>query len=442
MELYRLDSKEELTPDNIKVLIKRYKQNEVPRIKRLFDYYVGDSDIKKRTMEDASKPNNKIDTNFSSYIADTINGYFMGKPVNYQSSDSGRMLLSHLQLILDKNHEETHNQKVAKATSIAGVGYELLYLDEEGMIRFKDVSPLNAFLIYDTSIEMNVLAGVWFEESMDYIKKRAKTIARVYTNETITTYEYTGAGIKPIGEVEEHLFNKVPLHACINNSELIGDFERVVDLQDAYNSAVSNTANDLDYFSDSYLIIKGLEIEDDDELADMKNNKIFHFEDANGDVKWLTKSDADMNIENYKDRLEKKIVQISGVPDLSSEAFGANLSSIAIRMKMLSLEQKVAIKENFFAQFLEQRIAMITSILNLKTSTGSDYDESEITFVFKRNLPVNLTEEAQWALNMKGILSHETILANLAQIDDVEDEMAKIEKEQEDSLPLYTDFKE
>lgn len=439
MEIYKLDSVDDLTPQNIKVLIKRYKTNEVPRIKRLFDYYKGNSDIKKRMMEDANKPNNKIDTNFSSYIADTINGYFMGKPVNYQAGESGKMLLAHLQLIMDKNHEETHNQKVSKSTSIAGIAYELLYIDDEGNVRFKDISPLSSFLIYDTSIEENVLAGVWFEETMDYVKKRAKTIARVYTDSVIKTYEYSGASLKQVEE-EPHLFKGVPLHACINNTELIGDFERIMDLQDAYNSAVSNTANDLDYFSDSYLIIKGLEIEDDDELSDMKNNKIFHFEDSSGDVKWLTKSDADMNIENYKDRLEKKIVQISGVPDLSSESFGANLSSIAIRMKMLGLEQKVAIKENFYSEFLEKRIQMITNILNLRTSTGSDYDESDVTFVFKRNLPVNLTEESQWALNMKGILSHETILANLAQVDDVENELDKINKEQEDSLPIYTDF--
>ena len=439
MEIYKLDSVDDLTPQNIKALIKRYKTNEVPRIKRLFDYYKGNSDIKKRMMEDANKPNNKIDTNFSSYIADTINGYFMGKPVNYQAGESGKMLLAHLQLIMDKNHEETHNQKVAKSTSIAGIGYELLYTDDKGNIRFKDISPLSSFLIYDTSIEENVLAGVWFEETMDYVKKRVKTIARVYTDSAIKTYEYSGASLKQIEE-QENLFKEVPLHACINNTELIGDFERIMDLQDAYNSAVSNTANDLDYFSDSYLIIKGLEVEDDEELRDMKNNKIFHFEDSNGDVKWLTKSDVDMNIENYKDRLEKKIVQISGVPDLSSESFGANLSSIAIRMKMLGLEQKVAIKENFYSEFLEKRIQMITNILNLTTSTGSDYDESDVTFVFKRNLPVNLTEESQWALNMKGILSHETILANLAQVDDVENEVQKINKEQEDSLPIYNDF--
>lgn len=439
MEIYKLDSVDDLTPQNIKALIKRYKTNEVPRIKRLFDYYKGNSDIKKRMMEDANKPNNKIDTNFSSYIADTINGYFMGKPVNYQSGESGKMLLAHLQLIMDKNHEETHNQKVAKSTSIAGIGYELLYIGDKGTVRFKDIPPSNSFLIYDTSIEENVLAGVWFEETMDYVKKRVKTIARVYTDSVIRTYEYSGASLKQVEE-EEHLFKEVPLHACINNTELIGDFERIMDLQDAYNSAVSNTANDLDYFSDSYLIIKGLEVEDDEELRDMKNNKIFHFEDSNGDVKWLTKSDVDMNIENYKDRLEKKIVQISGVPDLSSESFGANLSSIAIRMKMLGLEQKVAIKENFYSEFLEKRIQMITNVLNLRTSTGSDYDESDVTFVFKRNLPVNLTEESQWALNMKGILSHETILANLAQVDDVENELEKINKEQEDSLPIYTDF--
>ena len=82
MEKYKLSGIESLTPEAIRALIKKYKAEEVPRLQRLKNYYDGNSDIKKRTMSDTSKPNNRIDTNFCGYITDTVNGYFLGKPVN------------------------------------------------------------------------------------------------------------------------------------------------------------------------------------------------------------------------------------------------------------------------------------------------------------------------------------------------------------------------
>jgi len=435
MEKYKLSGMEAITPESIKALIAKYRAEEIPRLERLKRYYDGNSDIKKRTMSDTSKPNNRIDTNFSGYITDTVNGYFLGKPVNYQTSNNDK-LMDAIQPVLDRNHEETHNQRVAKDVSITGVGYELLYMNEASKICFRHVSPTDVFLIYDTTIEENILAAVRFLYTTNYVTNKTDTVAYLYTSSEIVTYLFTTTGIQE-KERSEHPFKAVPVNQFINNSDMVGDFEKIIDLEDAYNLAVSNTANDLDYFSDSYMIIKGLELESEEELLDMKQNRVIQFEDKDGEVSWLTKSESDMNIENYKNRLEEKIVQISGVPDLNSEAFGSNLSGIAIRMKMFNLEQRVAIKENYFSEGLERRIQLFTHVLNLKTSTNSEYLFTDITFVFTRNIPVNLIEEAQWAVQVRGILSDETILSNLSCVEDVAEELKKLAQQQADSLPLY-----
>ena len=435
MEKYKLSGIESLTPEAIRALIKKYKAEEVPRLQRLKSYYDGNSDIKKRTMSDTSKPNNRIDTNFCGYITDTVNGYFLGKPVNYQTSNNAK-LMEGIQPVLDRNHEETHNQRVAKDVSITGVGYELLYMNESSKICFRHVSPTSVFLIYDTTIEENIIAAVRFIDTTNYVTNKTETIAYLYTDTEIVTYTFTTSGVSE-QERTTHPFKAVPVNQFINNSDMVGDFEKIMDLEDAYNLAVSNTANDLDYFSDSYMIIKGLELESESDLLNMKQNRVIQFEDKDGDVSWLTKSESDMNIENYKNRLEEKIVQISGVPDLNSESFGSNLSGIAIRMKMFNLEQRVAIKENYFSEGLERRIELFTHVLNLKTSTNNEYLFTDITFVFTRNIPVNLIEEAQWAVQVRGILSDETILSNLSCVEDVADELDKLAKQQADSLPLY-----
>lgn len=432
MEFYRIESVDDLTPELISSLITRYKQNEVPRIKKLYNYYLGNSDIKKRTMSDSTKPNNKIDNNFAGYITDTVNGYFMGSPVRYQSQN--KELMTELQKIFDKSHEETHNARVAKDLSITGAAYELLYVNEKKEVKLANLDPAETFLIFDTTIEENILAGVRFLETVNYVDDTKQMEVYVYTEDEIRTYVYSEDKLS-LADQDPHPFNQVPIVFYRNNEECVGDFEKVMDLHDAYNKAVSNTANDFDYFSDSYLVIKGLELEDENDLNKMKENRVIQFDDPSGSVQWLTKASVDMGIEEYKNRLKKDIVLFSGVPDLSDENFGSNLSSIAIRWKLNPLEQKVAIKENYFTESLERRIELISAFLAKKTTKTYDYSEVKITF--NRNLPVNKAEEADWAIKMKGILSDETILANLSVVDDPAKELGNILKAFEDTYPAY-----
>ena len=42
MEFYKVQSIEDITNELILSLIERYKQNEVPRLKKLYDYYLGE----------------------------------------------------------------------------------------------------------------------------------------------------------------------------------------------------------------------------------------------------------------------------------------------------------------------------------------------------------------------------------------------------------------
>ena len=112
------------------------------------------------------------------------------------------------------------------------------------------------FLIYDTTIEENILAAVRFLYTTNYVTNKTDTVAYLYTSSEIVTYLFTTTGIQE-KERSEHPFKAVPVNQFINNSDMVGDFEKIIDLEDAYNLAVSNTANDLDYFSDSYMIIKG-----------------------------------------------------------------------------------------------------------------------------------------------------------------------------------------
>src|SRR5699024_8435471 len=117
---------------------------------------------------------------------------------------------------------------------------ELLFSKSDGTVGFEDIDPREAFIIYDSTVEKNVLAGVRFIDIPDYINNTEKEIVYIYTDELVSVYE---AGEKGTSLEEEylHVFGKVPLNQYINNDDLQGSFEKVLTLIDAYDLAVSDT---------------------------------------------------------------------------------------------------------------------------------------------------------------------------------------------------------
>lgn len=429
VEEYRLKGLSKLTPYTINQLVQRFKQKEQPRLKKMKRYYEGESDINKRTMNDPQKPNNKIDNNFAGYITDTINGYFIGRPITYRSKEDD--LMADVQEVLYENHEETHNARLARDMSIYGVGYELLWVSETAQPRIYTLNPENVFAIYNTSIKKKLLAVVHIDPMIDYSDGKIIEDVTVYTPTSVLRYVTDKDGLT-LREEETHSFMDVPVVIYKNNDDLQGDFEKVIPQIDAYNKAVSNTANDYDYFSDSYMVIESAELDDPAQINTMKEARVIQI--TSGNVKWLTKDSSNMGIEEYKDRLKEDIVLFSGVPDLTSEAFGSNLSSIAIRMKLFALEQKATTKENNFTEGIQRRLELIVDFMNVKRSKGYNYQD--ISFSMSRNLPVNLTEEAQWAGQVRGLLSDLTILSNMSNVSDPQAELDL--REQEDTYqPMH-----
>src|SRR5699024_8600122 len=132
---------------------------EVPRLERLERYYLAQSDIKTRTMKDQSKPNNRYANSFGSYITDTMQGYFLGKPIGYTSQDKD--LINGVSKEFKRISEHAHNVKIGKAMSIKGVAYELLYMDGPD-VALSEISANGAFLIYESTVSSKVLSGVRF----------------------------------------------------------------------------------------------------------------------------------------------------------------------------------------------------------------------------------------------------------------------------------------
>ncbi|MEB6213518.1 phage portal protein [Enterococcus casseliflavus] len=427
LEKYKVPTLESITPELIQVLIQKYTINEVPRIKRLKDYYEGNSNIKKRTMADTSKPNNKIANPFASYITDTTVGYWLGKPVAYQSEDEE--LLAKMQIVFDRNHEASHNSRLGKDITVAGVAYELLYLDNDKNVKLKCLNPETVFMIYDTTVEETPLMAVRFLSVEDYLSSDTSIIVEVYTDTYIQEGMIVGDAIA-FGEPEAHYFGKIPVIQYRNNDEATGGFEKVIDLIDSYDSAVSDTSNNIEYFADAYLVLSGLEATEQEDIQDMKENRVMVLAEG-GKAEWLVKGQSSVEVEGFKDRLREDIFTLSQVPNLSDESFGNATSGVSLQYKLFGLENIVSITERNFTASLEKRLELITNIFNI---LGGNHDYTYITMAYTRNIPSNMTTLADAISKLNGIVSHETLLSLLPFIDDPAYEIQRINNESQDTL--------
>ena len=431
MRKIRIDKETQLTKEVIKWIIEKHSE-EKTRIAELRDYYNNKNAIMNRQYKDANKPMNRLSHPFASYITNMATGYFLGNPVSYNSENQD--LLERILDIFKYNDEADNNTTLAKYSSIAGYAVELLYIDEDSNARFKALPGDEVAIVYDNTLEENILYAIrYFDEDIPG-EDKTKTTINVYTSNTMQTYQLEDNEITFIGEVA-HYFNDVPVSVYVNNDELYGDFERVKGLIDAYDKTQSDTANDFEYFTNALLVISGVLVEDEEGL-NFKDNRVINFAGTDGKAEYLIKDINDNALENYKNRLVEDIHKFAQIPCLTDEQFAGNVSGESMKYKLMGLENIVSVKEAKFKKGLMRRIELICNFLNIATNDLMLY--TDIQPVFTRNKPKNEVELASMVKSLYGILSDETLISILPFIENSKEEIEKRDLEKENTLDSYS----
>ena len=227
-------------------------------------------------------------------------------------------------------------------------------------------------------------------------------------------------------EEKLHGFDGVPATEYLENEERIGIFEPVLTMINAYNKAISEKANDVDYFADAYLKILGAKLSDEAQ-KDLRANRIINFDGTDAKdmvIDFLQKPNGDETQEHLIDRLEKLIFHISMVANISDENFGES-SGISLKYKLQSMSNLEKTKIRKFTSGMNRRYMLIFS--NPVSGMKKD-DWVKLKYKFTPNFPANLLEESQIANNVCGIVSEETQLSILSCVDNVAEEMKRKEK--------------
>lgn len=429
----RLPKNTGLTPDVIKSLIDSHKK-EITRLDLLDSYYRSNAPIMKRRKNDPTKANNKLVTNYARYITTMSTGYFVGIPVQTRCKDE--KLLDRLTVIFKYNDEPDLNTTLATNNSKYGYSYELHYMDEQGRSRMAAVDPREIIYITDNTLNDEPTAAIRYFEIKDVVDDNKKIYSiEVYTKDSILNYSMDGDSVTLIDE-QQHPFKDIPIIRYINNADETGDYEPVLTLIDAYDKIQSDTANDFEELTDSFLSVSGVTLEPEQALK-LKEMKVFNFPDANGKVEFVTKDVNDSALENFKTRLDKDIHKNSYTPNMSDENFVGNSSGVSMAYKLQGLEFLTGVKEQKFKKGLLRRVELLSNILSIRANQQMDF--TDVEFIFTRNNPQNLVEIVEMATDLTGIISNETQLDLLPMVDK-DQELKRLEqekKQQSEEMNLF-----
>lgn len=405
-----------------------YNEKYKERYKMLEDYYLGKHNIFTRTKEERLK-NNKVMINHAKYITDTNVGYLLGNPVDYQATEG-----YDIEPILDAYKKQTINDldsEIAKDVSMFGLQYEYVYANGDAEPKSCEIDNKNAIIVYDDTVEHNKLFGLIYRPIKEGTTFKYWDIIYVDDKEIIN-YRSTDKTLSKKGKIQPHKFGKVPMICYKNNPELLGDYEPVISLIDAYNLLQSDRVNDKEQLVDAILCLYGMDF--DDEQAEMlKDSRMLANIPTDGRVEYLVKTLQEGDVDILRQNIENDIHKISMVPNMSDANFVGNASGVAIRYKLLAFEQNIKNKERYMEKGLMERFELYNNFL-VALSKMSEVPVEEVDAVFKRNLPSNDYEISQMINNLADYVDAETLISQLSFIKDAS-EIVELKKQEDEAKP-------
>jgi len=213
------------------------------------------------------------------------------------------------------------------------------------------------------------------------------------------------------------------------------------------NKIMSDELNDFESFVDAYLVLKGLQGTQPEDIAKMKQDRVLLLADESS-AEWLVKNVNNAHIKELKETYTTKIRELGCIPDIENlGSFGA--SGVALKFKLISTEIQASKQERTIQRGIQRKLELLYNILRISDPAIGNYTDVEITF--ERNF-IMLTDDIlnqkrlDLALVDHKILSRETFLQLHKGMtpDEANAELRKVGIEADEqfleSFPPYDDY--
>ena len=443
-----------------------------------FLYYGGDHDIltRKRTMigNDGkleiveNLPNNHIIDNQYAKLVNQKTNYLLGQPVAVHGDNTQYVEL--LQKVFNRRFQRTL-KNCGKAAYNGGIAWLYPYYKEDGEFAFRmfpayEILPFwkdSEHTMLDFFIRMYLVVG--YQGTMPELIKKVE----VYDLDGVHKFIYDHGSLIPDmldneghyvsadvphvtmidgqGNVTGFNWSRVPLIPVKCNSDEIPLLKRVKSLQDGINVMLSDFENNMQEDARNTILV--LKNYDGTNLGEFRKNlatygavKVRNDDSAKGGVETL---EITVNADNYKAIVEifKKALIENGMGyDAKDDRLSGNPNQMNIQSMYSDIDNDADDTETEFQAAFDDILWFVNA--HLANTGKGDFEGEEIEIIFNRDVLVNESETIENCQKSMDILSLETILSMHPWVDDVQEELDRLEeqkqKEQEELEKQYNPF--
>jgi len=423
-------------------------------------YFENEHDIlqRQRTMIGAdgrlqplhNLPNNRvIDNQYAKLVKQKAN-YLLGQPFVLECEN--KQYLELLKAVFDKRFRRLL-KNAGKAALNCGLAWLYPYFAVEGGLAFRLFPAYEVLPFWADSEHTQLEAAVRLYQRAGYEGRKLVWLDKVevYAPDGVRCFELRGGRLQPdpdaaqpsqsyltwelaAGEAQGLNWQRVPLVALKYNEQEEPLLKRVKSLQDGLNVLLSDFENNMQEDArNTILVIKNY---DGTDLGEFRHNlaaygavKVRTVDGADGAI---DKLEIQVNADNYKTVLElfKKALIENG---MGFDAKDDRLSGNPNQMNIQSMYSDIDLDANDMETELQAAFADILWFVNVYlANTGlGDFFNEQVNVIFNRDM---LMDESSIIANCRqsvGILSDETIIGQHPWVDDVQQELERLAKQQE-----------
>lgn len=417
-------------------------------------YYNGYTDSLANYKPMEGRSNLKVKANFVQKLVDEEVEYSFGNDTTYTSINGNTEVIKDIIYNL-KNNTEDHDIALGVELIKYGVAFEISFYKKIGdKYKFKNkiVSPLDGYLYLKDDVPVCFLH--MFDKQLDV----QNHYIDVYTDKFIYHFDTTW---KEVEQPTINNFGFVPVGFGYVGGQQYNDrrgyvegdktiFKTIKDIQDSFETNWSDMVSEVSDFRNAIMKLYGVKTdtkkdENGKEILDsngnpvketpvIRDNCILAFEDkASQDAEWLIKNINDVFIKNTRDDLKDLMYTLTSHID-NNEKMQSNLSGIALRSRLHSLESKCKKNEKAMANIIKTRLKCLFRFLDLTES--KEYDENLIKIQFTPSIPQDLVNIADIISKIPHeVLSNKSKREMLPNVNNADSEQDQIDKENKASEP-------
>lgn len=422
---------------DVNKIYEKYTSDKINYTK-IKEYFKGNTDAFKNYKQESGRSNLKVSCNYLKKFVKEETSYSVGNPITYGSKKGDSLIQESLDNVME-NFKENHDVNTFMDMVLFGKAYEVYFIDRWGDIQVKSISPTSGYHVEDAQGIVTDFIHVY-----NILNEDGETEEYI-DHYTTTEIRHLDADFKEIAEPTVHFFEEVPVGVALLSDYGWEDtiYSDIKGLQDALETNLSDITNEVSDFRSAYLTLSGVELGDNDEEKTNNAKKLkelgIMIMDDNGKAEWLIKNINDSFIQNTLKTLQEKMYELTSHINHNDVQQSSNASGVALKSKLISLMQRCVINQNSYMELLKTRIRCIFTILNIQ---GGNLNWKDVKVTFKPCIPNDDYQISQIIQMLQGIVSDETLMAQLSFVESPEEEISKREKQNGDTYEDLTEEEE